>query len=896
MPKNFKELGGFLKKYKIAFVSGTILLINIIVAVQVFNETLKKTMLGTYEELVRFAPAVPFLGWLGLLGKNARIAGRVMPLKDLPVIKNANQMAFFAIIGVNFLIFLFWIFFGKGKKKNNSHGSAKWGGLEEIDFKPGNDKYFGITLRSDKGVVLGRFKGITLRDNMKTHICITAPTRTGKGVSIIIPTLIDSWNESVIVLDIKGENYQLTSGARKEKFDNTILRLAPKSENSCGYNPLGEIRFLSQQEMEDVRLIVDIIMADDSAGGGAKDPYWNTSAADLLLGIIFYVMTKKFLENPKYVIEGGVKKPVSTASMVDVVNFITDPNYDAPIKEILMRKAQEEDLIEEYGRDEETKRFVRDRLMSLYGTDADIINKGRHPMAARYMAEKGNLPETTLGSIIGSAKVKLSIFEIPIVKQNTDHSDFRIYDLMNYKKPVSLYLVVPPADILSLSPLIKMLLLQAVNILTPEIDYANQTGHKWRMLMLLDEFPAIGKLEVLEKGIGYVAGYGMKMMLILQSLDQLFKIYGKENGFLSNCQAQIFYTSNDETTANYVSKLLGKETIEQFTQSNKSVGTIIKSESQQFIGKDLLSPDEVGRFPSDKIIVKLSGRNPIQSDKIVYFQEPEYANLTKIPYVYSESCYDTTKQYIKLTDEQRKKYPDYPYKYMPYESALKKMQDDLNKEYARIKSITKEQRQMFDEIEEDNYKASLRNYQKNNAGFKKYIKLYNELVKTDPRFASTTKKKEERRSVIKEQAEERVIKLKKDEVSEIDKIMRAGKLVNPGNQEEENAIREAEARKENISDNIIENLQVQETENQKTNIQREDYITEMIDNIENIQKETSEQHIEAEESSMDFGNSDENEDSEEKNNSNIEEEISENINTNISESVDFDDDEWETAQ
>ena len=233
---------------------------------------------------------------------------------------------------------------------------------------------------------------------------------------------------------------------------------------------------------------------------------------------------------------------------------------------------------------------------------------------------------------------------------------------------------------------------------------------------------------------------------------------------------------------------------------------------------------------------------------------------------------------------------------MPYESALKKMQDDLNKEYARIKSITKEQRQMFDEIEEDNYKASLRNYQKNNAGFKKYIKLYNELVKTDPRFASTTKKKEERRSVIKEQAEERVIKLKKDEVSEIDKIMRAGKLVNPGNQKEENAIRETETRKENAVENITENVQVQETENQKTNVQREDYITEMIDNIENIQKETSQQHIEAEESSMDFGNSDENEDSEEKNNSNIEEGISENINTNISESVDFNVDEWETAE
>lgn len=127
MPKNFKELGGFLKKHKIAFLSGTILLINIIVAVQVFNETLKKTMLGTYEELVRFAPAVPFLGWLGLLGKNARIAGRVMPLKDLPVIKNANQMAFFAILGVNFLLFLFWIFFGKGKKKKQFSWISKMG-------------------------------------------------------------------------------------------------------------------------------------------------------------------------------------------------------------------------------------------------------------------------------------------------------------------------------------------------------------------------------------------------------------------------------------------------------------------------------------------------------------------------------------------------------------------------------------------------------------------------------------------------------------------------------------------------------------------------------------------------------------------------------------------------
>ena len=335
---------------------------------------------------------------------------------------------------------------------------------------------------------------------------------------------------------------------------------------------------------------------------------------------------------------------------------------------------------------------------------------------------------------------------------------------MNYKTPVSLYLVVPPADITSLSPLIKILLLQMVNILTPEIDYINKKGHKWKMLMLLDEFPAIGKLEVLEKGIGYVAGYGMKMMLILQSLDQLFKIYGKENGFLSNCQAQVFYTSNDETTANYVSKLLGKETIEQFTQSNKTVGTIIKSESQQFLGKDLLSPDEVGRFPSDKIIIKLSGRNPIKSDKIVYFLEKEYADLTKIPYIYTESCYDTSKQYIKLTKEQKMKNRDYPYNYLPYGAALKNMKTDLKAAYNSIKAVTPEMLKELDEKEREAYKRNKENYIKNSKGIKKYFELYDKLQREDPRFRKAKSENKVRRSIIKETSDSKnIIRLNNEE-------------------------------------------------------------------------------------------------------------------------------------
>ena len=742
-----------MKKMKITkkavIISMVYMAMNVVLYICFFNYLFSKKYPNIYGALKKNT-LITFLGTFSLIGKKMNYKGQIINILESKFVKQIGATAIFYLILMNVVIFMLYTLFRGKKKPRDSHGSAKWGGIEEIDFKPGKDKYFGISLKSDKGVVLGRFNGITLRDNNNTHICVTAPTRTGKGVSIIIHTLIDSWNESVVVLDIKGENYQLTSGARKEKFDNLILRFAPKSKNSCGYNPLAEVRFLTEYEMPDVRLIVDIIMQEDS-GGGSKDPYWNNSAADLLIGIIFYVMYKKFLMEPKFVVENGVEKPVSTASMADVVDFITDPTYDAPIKEILLRKAQEEDMIEEFGKDEKTKKYVRENLMKMYATDADIIDAGRHPKAARYLVEKGNLPEQTLGSIIGSAKVKLSIFEIPIVKRNTDHSDFRIFDLMNYKNPVSLYLVVPPADITSLSPLIKMLLLQMVNILTPEIDYVNKKGHKWKMLMLLDEFPAIGKLEVLEKGIGYVAGYGMKMMLILQSLDQLFKIYGKENGFLSNCQTQVFYTSNDETTANYVSKLLGKETIEQFTQSNKTVGTIIKSESQQFLGKDLLAPDEVGRFPSDKIIIKLSGRNPIKSDKIVYFLEKEYADLTKIPYIYTESCYDKSQQYIKLTEDQKRRNKDYPYNYLPYESALKNMKRDLKNIYNSIKAITPEMIKEFDDKEREAYKRSKENYIKNSKGLKKYLDLYKKLQKEDPRLRIKKSENKPRRSIIKEQ-------------------------------------------------------------------------------------------------------------------------------------------------
>ena len=238
-------------------------------------------------------------------------------------------------------------------------------------------------------------------------------------------------------------------------------------------------------------------------------------------------------------------------------------------------------------------------LENSYPTNKGIIEKGIHPSIQKLFSKICTMSENMFGSVKAVGETKLKMFSTPIVRYNTSSSDFRIWDLMNYKTPVSLYLVIEPKDLVTMSPFARIVLIQIVNGLTSEMDYISGKGHKWRLLFVLDEFPALGKMEVLEKGIGYVAGYGMKLMIILQSLDQLFNIYGEKNGFMSNCAVQIFYTANENQTAKYVSETFGSETIEYENKSGmKAFSSGTKSETRQ--ARNLLSVSEVRNLPSDK--------------------------------------------------------------------------------------------------------------------------------------------------------------------------------------------------------------------------------------------------------------------------------------------------------
>ena len=265
---------------------------------------------------------------------------------------------------------------------------------------------------------------------------------------------------------------------------------------------------------------------------------------------------------------------------------------------------------------------IPQQYFELYGggVDKETVLKGNHPKFARGFMKNSFLSEEDFNKILEKTETFLSIFEETTISNNISKSDFRFYDLMNSDCPVSFYYVISPGNMLKLLPITKIFLKQMFDRLAPEIDCNNEIKHKWKMLAIMDEFPSLGEIEEIEIGMGYFAGYGMKMMIVLQSLDQLFKMYGDKNGFLSNCKIQVFGQANGKITADYINNLC-------------------KEKNEKFIANE-----ELLSFPLNKVIIKKFGEKPIIAEKFIYYKEKEYFELSKIPFVFSEKlCVDVEK-------------------------------------------------------------------------------------------------------------------------------------------------------------------------------------------------------------------------------------------------------------
>lgn len=519
-----------------------------------------------------------------------------------------TQLGLVLAIGLGFLAYVLLIGFRtrSAKRHEGIHGTAHWATEAEIratGLLPAPGK-------SGSGVYVGGWTDRQgrlhyLRHDGPEHVAVIAPTRSGKGVSLVVPTLL-SWPESALVLDSKAELYHQTAGWRLARAGNVILKFDPAAAaGSVAYNPLDAIRLGTAHEVGDVQNTVTIVVDPD--GKGLVD-HWAKVSHALLTGVTLHELYKA----------RAAGRP--TASLADIAAALANP--ERPIEA-----------------------YYREML------ENEHLGPGqRHPTVAAAAREILDKPDDERGSTLSTAMSFLSLYRDPLVAANISRSDFRLEDLMDAARPATLYLVIRPEDKDRLRPLIRLILNQVVRVLLrPELCFQNGRPvppHKHRLLLMLDEFPAYGKLAVFQEAMAYIAGYGIKAYIIMQDLPQLWQHYGRDESILSNCHVRVAFAPNRIETAEWLSKMSGTTTIikEDISTSGARFGAILQHVNRAFhaVSRPLITPDEAMRLKAPvkderdhiveagDVLVFVAGHAPIYGTQSLFFVDPVFVERGKI--------------------------------------------------------------------------------------------------------------------------------------------------------------------------------------------------------------------------------------------------------------------------
>ena len=257
-----------------------------------------------------------------------------------------------------------------------------------------------------------------------------------------------------------------------------------------------------------------------------------------------------------------------------------------------------------------------------------------------------NKSDNERSGVLSTAMSFLGLYRDPTVAEVTSRCDWRIADLVEGTAPVSLYLVVPPSDISRTKPLIRLVLNQIGRRLTEQLHAANADGAKpgrHKLLMMLDEFPALGRLDFFETSLAFLAGYGVRVFLIAQSLNQIEKAYGEHNAILDNCHVRVAFATNDERTAKRLSDALGTAT-EQRAMRNYAGHRLAPwlahvMVSRQETARALLTPGEVMQLPPTDELVLVAGTPPIRATKLRYYEDSAFSARVLPPPVLTDGAY-----------------------------------------------------------------------------------------------------------------------------------------------------------------------------------------------------------------------------------------------------------------
>ena len=535
-------------------------------------------------------------------------------------------------VGITLSLITYRLYIGfktrSSRKHEGTHGTASFATSEQVkeagllpdNGKPGSGVYCGGFDDKETG------QTCYLRHNGPEHICVIAPTGSGKGVGLVIPTLL-SCPESIFILDRKGENYAMTAGWRKKHANNVVLRFDPAEPGvSCAWNPLGEIRFGTRYQVSDTQNIALMVIDDD--GKGLQGNHFRSAAYELLIGLILHALYKAPVVGREPCLQ-------DCAHMLTGIGAFAAPEPEASTS----NDGDPQALVALFS--EMCNASLGESDMAAREAQLVIRSAGR-----RFK----DTPSRELGSIISTANNALSLYRDPIVGGNTSRSDFKILDIMDHSRPVSLYFITTPRNADRMKPLARLLLTQIALGLADRMEFDNgrsKTEHKHRLLLMLDEFPTLGKLDVFESALAFIRGYGIKAYIIIQDVQQLYKAYTNFESIISNCHIRIAYAPNKLETAEWLSKMTGQTTVvkEQISTSGKRFGGPLGnvSRSYQEVQRPLMTSDEVMRLPGavkDKegnilspgeMLIFVAGQPVIRGRQTPYFLDPTFDARSKIP-------------------------------------------------------------------------------------------------------------------------------------------------------------------------------------------------------------------------------------------------------------------------
>ncbi len=497
-----------------------------------------------------------------------------------------------------FIVILLVIYFASKVDNRKLYGEARFANNSEIS-KSG--------LLGNDGIIIGKWKGKYLVFTGTEFVMVAAETRSGKGVSIVIPNLL-SWKWSVVVLDVKQECYMITSKYRQSCGQDVFLfNPFAVDGKTHGYNPLGYIS-------SDYNLrVMDILSIGYSLYSGDDDKFFEPAARNLFLGLCLFLMDTPSL--PRTIGEllrqsSGMGKPVKEyfREVIDKRNYKEEEEIDKNTGEVLKIKVP----ITEWD-----------------GVSEKPLSKECVEALERFLGTS----DATLASILATFNTPLTLWASPIFDKATSRNDFDLRDIR--KKKVSIYLGIPANKLKESSFILNIFYTQLINLNT---DYLlnSKPDIKYQCLLLNDEFTAPGMISIIDKANAYMSGYGLRLLTIIQNPGQLEaappKGYGKESTktIVGNHACKVIFPPTDTEIAEDVSRMLGHYTYKSKGKT-KQKGSSRGSESETPQKRPLMYAQELSELGKKRQIIKLNGCKPIICDKVRYYEDRTFMDrLTSI--------------------------------------------------------------------------------------------------------------------------------------------------------------------------------------------------------------------------------------------------------------------------